>query len=76
MDDKEKFSVVVIEGKDKGNVENPKEFEVTTYVFHEIGLAEETAQELIDDGIFSEVRIRIYYPAEKDEGFVLVGSHE
>ncbi len=64
----EEFQLWVLEGKDKGD---DKKFETTAWIFHEGEDADRAAIELINDGTFKEVRIRIYCPEQEDEGIVV-----
>ncbi len=64
-------SIFVIEGKEKTDVEQNRDFETTLHVFHEFSAADETAHELISEGIFDEIRIREYRANKDDEGYIV-----
>jgi len=69
-------TIFVIEGKEKHDIEQGRDFETTTYTFHEFSEADSEGERLIDKGIFAQIRIREYKPDEDDEGYVNLGSDE
>ena len=74
MEIEEGFRLFVIEGKDKNNIENPNKFQTTAHVFHDNFQADEESKRLLEEGIFSEIRVREYFPDSKDEGFVILND--